>query len=102
MTVYRNIARFLAMTILTIPFSAQSAGILDILDTIAGLPTEVNIHDIEPHKSVTGELKGPGGNYTFSCAADKNGTAQCNLPGNRLTRAGTYTISIQQGVLTGI
>ena len=102
MTVYRTIARFLALTIIVIPLSAKSAGNLEVLDTIAGLPTEINIRGIEPHKSVTGELKGPGGNYTFSCAADKNGTARCNLPGNRLTRAGTYTISIQQGVLTGI
>ncbi|MBI3336465.1 hypothetical protein HYZ98_02780 [Candidatus Peregrinibacteria bacterium] len=101
MTVYRTVAGFLALTILTIPLSAQSAGMLEVLDTIAGLPTEVILRDIEPHKSVTGELHGPGGNYTFSCAADANGTARCDLPGHRLTRAGTYTISVQESGTTG-
>lgn len=101
MTVYRTIARFLALTILTIPFSAESAGVLEVLDTIAGLPTEVIIRDIDPYKSVTGELRGPGDSYTFSCATDANGEAHCDLPGNRLTHAGTYMISIPEEGLTG-
>lgn len=97
MTVYRFLTRFLALTTLLIPLSAESAGTIEVLDTIAGLPTEARIAASNPHTSYTGQLQGPGGSYTFSCATDGRGGASCALPGSRLTRAGTYTISLQPG-----
>lgn len=100
MTVYRTLAQFLALLVLLVPLSAESAGTVEILDTIAGLPTEVRIHNAEPRVSFTGELRGGTGNYTFSCSTDNSGTAACDLPGARLTRAGTYTVSLKPGGAT--
>ncbi len=83
------------LAIALLPTTVLAALQIDVGDTIAGLGTDISVHGLLGDKA-TLVIAPPFGSEMVTTLTAEDGSASVFIPGNELTQAGAYGVSLEQ------